>query len=79
MDYLCPICGAYVGKILRSIAYDTSLGYRDVCDFECQNGHEIRAEFTWVVSAIRLTPVAADAEQQRAMGDDEPRAAEHDG
>lgn len=31
------------------------------------------------IAYIRLTPVAADAEQQQALGDDEPRAAEHDG
>ena len=28
---------------------------------------------------FRLTPVAADAERQQALGDDESRPAEHDG
>lgn len=59
--YYCPICGAYVGKILREIAYDTSLGYRDTCEFECPNGHELEAQFTWAVTAIRLTRVGVDA------------------
>ena len=32
-----------------------------------------------VEALFRPTPVAADAEQQQALGDDESRAAEHDG
>jgi hypothetical protein len=80
-DY-CPICGRYVGKIVRDIAYDASFNYRETCEFECPScEHALVAKFNWVVAAIRLTPVAAeDACVSNSDGDSDDRVpAEHDG
>ena len=51
-DY-CPICGRYVGKIVRDIAYDASFGYGGTCEFECPSCHHaLVAKFNWVLGRI---------------------------
>ena len=57
-DY-CPICGRYVGKIVRDIAYDASFGYGGTCEFECPSCHHaLVAKFNWVIAAIAISPSA---------------------